>query len=213
MKRTIIILALCMMGAFGAEAQIIGANTGDQPTPTKPRKEINFRKAKGPQIRIEAGYPTLASVAFNYQLSQYFMIGAGAGYGFKNWEHIERCRSYRYSSSGTTSSWYYKSDGTELSAIPVFVHTEFRTMAWSGWSLFANVRLGVNLGLGNNSDEVSFVQNDYYGDPVYYYDDWTYGFFLWQATVGWSFKNFNYSIGYGHLGFQTSVSFDIPLKK
>lgn len=214
MKRVFFIAALCLMGTISANAQIIGANTdGGQPVPSKPKKVVNFRKASGSHIRIEAGYPMLASVAYTHQLNQYFMLGGGLGYGYKDWEYVGYCPSYRISSTQSTNGYHYTESDRELSAIPIFVIAEARTMSWSGWSFFANVRLGYNLGLGNRKDELNFVQYDYYGDPVYLKETYSYKSFLWSAMVGWSYKNFNLAIGYSYLGMQTSISFDIPLGK
>lgn len=215
MKRKIILLALCLMGTLMAEAQIIGADTetGNPTKTSKPHVPINFKKATGLQLRIQAGYPILGALSVGYQLNPYFMFGGGLGYGFKNYTHTNYRPSYRDSYYSTEDAYNMSDKRKELGAIPVFVETEARTMAWSGFSLFVNVKAGLNIGLGNKESKITYVCDDYYGDPVYRTEKYKYNLFLWSVTGGWSFKDFNWAVGWSSLGVITLVSYDISLTK
>lgn len=210
MKHKIIIWILCMMGAIGAEAQIIGAET-ETVKPSKSRSTIDFKKKTGLQLRLQAGYPTLGGVTVGYQLNPYFMLGGGLGYGSKKYTYTYYRPSYRESSYSTRDARSRSNKKTELGAIPVFVEVEARTMAWSGFSFFVNVKAGLNIGFGNKESKITYECDDYYGDPVYSTEKYEYNLFLWSVTGGWSYKNFNWGIGYGSEGVATAISYDIPL--
>ena len=63
-------------------------------------------------------------------------------------------------------------------------------------TLFANIHLGYNIGIGGNSS--------------YSYES----SLLFAANAGFSFKNFNYFIGYANnslIYFNYGLSYDIPL--
>lgn len=215
MKRKIILLALCLMGTLMAEAQIIGADTetGNPTKTSKPHVPINFKKATGLQLRIQAGYPILGALSVGYQLNPYFMFGGGVGYGFKKYSYSSFQRAYQTPSYSTTNAKSSSEKKTVLGALPIFFEAEARTKAWEGFSFFVNAKVGFNIGFGNKKDKITHITDDYYGDPVYRNEKYDYSVLLWAITGGWSFKDFNWAVGWSSLGVITLVSYDISLTK
>lgn len=141
MKKTfLIIFSLCLLTA-GASAQIVGAGDSDgdyrgKPTKSADSKYADWSKALGGHLRLEVSAGTLLSAQYTHQLSRYFMVGGGLGWGFES--------RVKY-----------------LTGLPVFAVIETRTgnLSGSGVTYFANIRLGYNINLGGNESSLLFGAN------------------------------------------------------
>ena len=74
----------------GASAQIVGAGDSDGDYRGKPTKGTvsdysDWSKALGGHLRLEVSMGTLLSAQYTHQLSQYFMVGGGLGWGFRHY--------------------------------------------------------------------------------------------------------------------------------
>ena len=190
MKRIfLIIFSLCLLTA-GASAQIVGAGDSDgdyrgKPTKGTDSKYADWSKSLGGHLRIEGGMGTLLSVQYTHQYSQHFMVGGGLGWGF---------RRYVKKNGGREHS--------DLTGLPVFALIETRTgnlgAGGPGMTLFANIQLGYNIGIGGNSS-YSYKSS-----------------LLFGANVGLSSLNFNFFMGFATSSlayFNMGLSYDIPLTK
>lgn len=96
-----------------------------EPKPETKEKAIDpTYRPTGGYLRISAGYPMLGSLAYNHQITPYFMVGGGAGYG-----------------TGINGTYSGLGKHYNLDAIPLFVETEIRTPKYK-WSVFLNLKLG-----------------------------------------------------------------------
>lgn len=110
MKRLITLFALMVIFTIGVQAQIVGANEGPK---ASTKTTSSLYKPTGHYLKLEAGYAHIFSVAYEYQINPYVMIGAGAGIG-----HIY---------------------GRAL--LPVYAEATFSTPRYK-WSFFGNIKIG-----------------------------------------------------------------------
>lgn len=99
-----------------------------EPKPETKKKTIDpTYRPTGGYLRISSGYPMTGSLAYNHQITPYFMVGGGAGY------------SPRVNAEGVTS------------AILIYAETELRTPKYN-WSLFVNLKTGATIPLPLSRD-------------------------------------------------------------
>lgn len=134
MKRIITLCVLLAMFAIGAKAQMVGANEGQSAPTTNPS---SLYKPIGHYLRLEAGFPTFFSIAYGYQFSHSFMVGAGAGFGEITYDVYSQ-PSYSYHYYGTALDF----------GIPFYAEIIYNTPK-QNWSFFADVKIGVNVPIMN----------------------------------------------------------------
>lgn len=196
MKRTIILFALLTLLAIGAKAQIVGANEGKK---TSASTTLPLYKPTGHYLRLEAGYPHFASVAYGYQLNPYIMLGGGFGYG-----EI----SYTYTGFGgiigNLHDYVIRGSGA---GIPIFAEANFSTPKYK-WSFVANIKFGYAIPLENGyySIETASIMN--------YYDK--NGHCLFGAiNLGVTYKNLGLFTGASsnsEYWWSILLSYNLPLK-
>lgn len=213
MKKIVLLLFLAV--SMVASAQMIGA-TNSQGT-FRPAGDSPLIRPTGPSLRFGIGTP-YASLAFDYQLSPWLMVGAGAGFGdafiTKYTDYYETpVNSWEWIYTGTANQDQYDFNH----GIPLFFEAEVRTPRYK-WSVFLNVRLGYNLQLHED------YTRDYRHDVIYEYRDYAYvehfmanRFFL-ATYAGISYRYFNLGIGYSNSitifdndGFAVNISYDLPI--
>lgn len=212
MKKIVLIAAMLFGLGFTANAQMVGA-TNSQPTPRESRTDNSpLYRPTDRSLRFSIGAPQIFTVSYNHYLTSYFMIGGGLGFGMQNGEE----RAYR---PGYQRSRYYWDD--EYSsiysiispALPVFVEMDVRTPKYK-WSLFLNMKIGLNLFGATDSYEKWEDKTDYYGDPVYATLSYDYNKFLFSAAVGASYKNLNLGFGVSNVGSMGNlnlfISYNLP---
>lgn len=89
-----------------------------EPKPETKKKTIDpTYRPTGGYLRISSGYPVVGSLAYNHQITPYFMVGGGAGY----------------------SPWWGKRRKTDTGLI--YAEAELRTPKYD-WSIFLNLKTG-----------------------------------------------------------------------
>lgn len=102
-----------------------------EPKPETKKKTIDpTYRPTGGYLRISSGYPVVGSLAYNHQITPYFMVGGGAG--FSPWAKL-----YEY-------DYYGGRDYFDELAIQIYAETELRTPKYN-WSLFLNLKLGTTI--------------------------------------------------------------------
>ncbi|MBQ9864677.1 MAG: hypothetical protein IJM33_04990 [Bacteroidales bacterium] len=177
MKKLLFLATILVAFASLADAQIIGS-TNSATSPRSPKVDNSpLYRPTGGYIRFSGGFPTLLSVAYNYQLNPSFMLGGGVGVGF-----------------GREMRKYWKSDelveqsleNGDPSFIPIYAEAEFRTPKYR-WSLFFNIKVGYSLFKPEDK-----VWLNYYGYTKYQYH---YSPWLVAVAVGASYKNLHFGGG------------------
>ena len=151
MKKTfLIIFSLCLL-TTGASAQIVGAGDSDgdyrgKPTKGTDSKYADWSKALGGHLRLEVSAGTPLSAQYTHQLSQYFMVGGGLGWGFRHFVKKNGGKDFDFS---------------DLTGLPVFavIETRIGNLMGSGVTYFANIQLGYNISLGGNESSLLFGAN------------------------------------------------------
>lgn len=208
MKKIVLLLFLAV--GMMAQAQMIGA-TNSQRTP-RTNNSPDYRPT-GSSLRFAAGFPMLASVAYDYQLQPWLMVGGGVGFGISgmDWYRID------YESPSNSYNWYEEgysySHENEIGGpcMPLFVEAELRTPRYK-WSLFLNVRVAYNM----------FRRENYYYNgtnylPDYSWYDWThkqenvYHAIEFYTMAGVSYKNINFGVGYSTVNeVNITLSYNLP---
>ena len=199
MKRVIIIAALLLTFGLTAQAQMVGA-TNNQQTPRVQRGDNSpLYHPTGGALRFETGFPHVLNVAYVHHLTPSFMFGGGTG--------VSGCGETRtrYYSDGSRSEYRWNED--ELDAcLPLFLEAELHTPRFK-WSLFLNVKAGYNL---LRHKDGGWSENSYYNG--YYYLEYKYDRFFFDASVGFSYKNLSLGLGYSTVFYgKFSLSYNLPV--
>lgn len=212
MKRIILAAVLLLALAPCASAQVVGA-TNRQSGGFVASDPSPLYRPTGPSIRFSIGASPLVSVAYNHQLTSWFMVGGGVGLTLVNGEqHNERYRSdgnygYYWWDLQSTDNYNTRDGG----GIPLFVEAEVRTPRYK-WSFFVDTKLGYIL---NAPEDVS-----YYGtnqSPTNSYqltnNSWTtWNRLLFSVIAGVSYKNVSLGWGYAYTeGFNMQLSYNLPI--
>lgn len=183
MKRIILIIALLGIIASNAQAQMVGATDNTSQGGTIRLDNTPLYRPTGGSLRFAIGFPTFVSVGYNHFLTSSLMVGGGVGLG-----QTDRCENLKYYKDKDHLEFSYERNyyWSVWSSLPVYAEAEFRTPQYK-WSLFANIRLGVNISLEEDfSYDYDYEITTYrMASPLYL-----------AATVGASYKNLNLGIGY-----------------
>lgn len=157
MKKVFTFIAMLLALSCYVEAQIIGAtNRSGNTNPGTGSPE--FRET-GASLRFSSGFPNVGLLAFNYQLTPSFLVGAGAGINVSDY------------------GWL---------GIPLFGELELRTPRYK-WSLFVDAKIGYEplygdvffaamIGFGYKNLSVGFGISTSQGEKGYYYYYDAHGF-------------------------------------
>ncbi len=210
MKKTLLLLFLA--ASMVASAQMIGA-TNSQGTYRPAGDNYNLRPT-GSLLRFGVGTP-YASLAFDYQLTPWLMVGVGAGYG-----DVRMVREHFYYNKPANSyEWYlYRTDFTEkfdfVRCIPMYVEAELRTPRYK-WSVFLNVKMGYCLPLSENIYRDGRNQYYAYGEEGYALEERMEAKrFLFAALAGVGYKNVSLGFGYSNCvdgGITLNISYNLPI--
>lgn len=158
MKKLLAFFIMLTVLSCYTEAQIIGAtNRSGTSNPSRQSNSPEYRPT-GASLRFSTGFPNEGLIAFNYQITPFFLVGVGSGINV------------------------YDDDP----AIPIFGELELRTPRYK-WSLFYNVKMGyaivpgysgdlffaTMLGFGYKNVNIGFgisTGYDYHYHYGYYYD-------------------------------------------
>jgi opacity protein-like surface antigen len=212
MKRIILAAVLLLALAPCASAQMVGATNrqsggfiSSDPSP--------LYRPTGPSIRFSIGASPLVSVAYNHQLTPWFMVGGGVGLCFVNGT------MYRedYHASGSSGSYYWNYSGTEVyslrekGGIPIFVEAEVRTPRYK-WSFFVDTKLGYILNAPEDRIERGTDRSPYFSGQTTCNDKYEWNRILFSLTAGASYKNVSLGIGYAYTeGFNLQLSYNLPI--
>ena len=107
-----------------------------EPKPKEKAVDPTYRPTGG-YLRISSGYPVVGSLAYNHQITPYFMVGGGAGFSWsKLYEEDIWGRHY-----------------INETAIQIYAETELRTPKYN-WSLFLNLKLGTTIPIIMDADPI-----------------------------------------------------------
>lgn len=214
MKRIILAAVLLLALAPCASAQMVGA-TNRQSGGFLASDPSPLYRPTGPSIRFSIGAAPLVSVAYNHQLTPWFMVGGGMGLCFVNGLYTEEV--YRSSGSSGYYWWEYQSNYSDNysrqdgGGIPLFVEAEVRTPRYK-WSFFVNTKLGYIL---NAPEDTFYNQTDQppYNSYSYAHNSRTeWNKILFSLTAGASYKNVSLGIGYAYTeGFNLQLSYNLPI--
>lgn len=207
MKRTVIAALLLAVG-LSAQAQMIGATNNQQTPRTRTSDSTPLYQLTGSYLRFEGGFPIIASAAYCYQFTPWFMLGGGVGFGMSGgyyWSEI-------YYSDFNPE--HYRDERPGSWCMPVFIEAELRTPRYK-WSLFLNLKFGYNA-FKRSDFSHTFYNNGLfteYGDRYYP--------FLFTASTGVSYKNFSFGAGYSSALYSSAfkahlnayISYSLPLGK
>lgn len=121
MKRLVTLFALMVMFTIGVQAQIVGAN--ERQGVSTNTTSSSLYKPTGHYLRFEGG-AIWGSVAYDYQINPYIMVGGGIGGGYAD-------RYY--------NDW----------VAPVYAEAIFSTPR-NKWSFYSEIKLGCDFILGYN---------------------------------------------------------------
>lgn len=109
-----------------------------EPKPETKKKTIapTYRPTGG-YLRISSGYPVVGGLAYNHQITPYFMVGGGAGFSWSKLYEEDIWGRYYFNET----------------AIQIYAETELRTPKYN-WSLFLNLKLGTTIPLIMYADPV-----------------------------------------------------------
>ena len=217
-KATLILIAAFFSAAVNAQ-EVITLSQGHN---VKTEKVSPVYRPTGSSIRLSIGVPGLITAAYNYQVTPWFMIGGGTGYGMSYYTANYSIPAFYVSgSSGDVliEARSYSKLQTGY-AIPLYFETEFRTPKYK-WSAFLNVKMGANIGVKTRYLELpegrNFYTTDSQGNSVFSETTINWHTFFVSAALGFGYKHF--SMGYG-LGLQGGkrfgnlfLAYNIPLTK
>ncbi len=196
MKKFFLFATVLLFLGLPVDAQMVVVTTNQQ-TPRVQRVDNSpvFRPTVG-SLRFSAGLPGLFTVSYNHFFTSYFMIGGGTGLGYyygKSWEEREEFNDY------------WSEIEVDVPAMPLFAEMDLRTPKYK-WSLFLNVKVGVNL-FGRSSE-------------IHSNTGFRYGYssrpFFASAAVGISYMNLNLGVGISTIMYNAGapdffVSYNLPL--
>lgn len=197
MKKLITLFALMLLFAIGAQAQIVGANEG--PKAKTSNTSSSLYKPTGHYLRFEAGYPTLFSIAYCYQLNSNIMIGTGCGFGQIPYNHYFHYIAMSGERQGV--------DKINSNGIPIYVETVFSTPKYK-WAYFIDVKIGGNITSEN-------LQKTEMNMPYPYYERYSPWHFFGALNIGMFYKNFSFGIGVSSNNvdwYSFFISYNLPLR-
>ena len=172
----------------------------------------------GPSIRFSIGVPELITAAFNYQITPWFMIGGGTGYGMATYSYTHTVPAHYISSTYQSDGWTYTGDGVGR-AIPLFVEAEVRTPKYKWFALF-NIKIGANIYTKTSNawkEGREYFITDYYGNAIYSETTITRHPLFISTAIGFGYKNLSMGFGLGFFGNKIGsdlfMSYNLPLKK
>lgn len=172
----------------------------------------------GPSIRISIGVPELITAAFNYQITPWFMVGAGTGYGMAMYSYTHTVTPHYITSTYQSNGWGYSGKGVGR-AIPLYAEAEIRTPKYKWYALF-NIKIGANIYIKTSNvwkEGREYYDTDYYGNAVYSETTIKRHPFFISTAIGFGYKNFciGYGLGYfgNEIGGDLFLSYNIPLTK
>lgn len=211
--KKIVLAALALLTLVPcANAQMVGATNrqsggfiSSDPSP--------LYRPTGPSIRFSIGASPLVSVAYNHQLTPWFMVGGGVGLCFVNGtEHREN-----YTAEGSTGYYYWVHTYDhnymmrEGGGIPIFVEAEVRTPRYK-WSFFVDTKLGYILNAPEDRIERGTDRSPYFSGQTTCNDKYEWNRILFSLTAGASYKNVSLGIGYAYTeGFNLQLSYNLPI--
>ena len=211
MKRIVFIICFAAL-AVNVQAQMVGATNRQQGGFISSDPSPLYRPT-GPSIRFSIGASPLVSVAYNHQLTPWFMVGGGVGLCFVNGtKHRED-----YMAEGSTGHYYwvhtydYFSKMREGGGIPIFVEAEVRTPRYK-WSFFVDTKLGYILNAPEDRIERGTDRSPYFSGQTTCNDKYEWNRILFSLTAGASYKNVSLGIGYAYTeGFNLQLSYNLPI--
>ena len=164
MKRFITLITLLTLLTIGLQAQIIDATNNSTHKQEKTSSNSPIYKPTGHYLRYEGGL-LWGSVAYDYQINPYIMVGGGVGVGIGYYNAIA----------------------------PIYAEAVFSTPR-NKWSLYAEIKLGYetveasffpSLTVGANYKNLGLGIGGYYcsHDGSYYYD-----FLRWESRFVVTYK-------------------------
>jgi len=175
-------------------ADRISAQIEALPMDKEPEKAIKLESSQyrktGHYLSFAAGLPHYFTIAYRYQMTPSFAVGAGAGFGDVECKYT----TYILNESNNWES-IGSDDDYHSGVIPIFSEIDLRTPKHK-WSLFLNIKLGFNI----------YLEQDFYSTYFYWEaDDFVEAFyenqsnlFYISAALGVSYKNLNLGIGYSN---------------
>ena len=211
MKRIVFIICFAAL-AFSVQAQMVGATNRQQGSFISSDPSPLYRPT-GPSIRFSIGAAPLVSVAYNHQLTPWFMVGGGVGLCLVNGtEH-----SVYYMAEGSTNYYYwvhtydFYNKMREGGGIPLFVEAEVRTPRYK-WSFFVDTKLGYILNAPEDHIERRTDRSPYISGQTTCNDEYEWNRILFSLTAGASYKNVSLGIGYAYTeGFNLQLSYNLPI--
>lgn len=178
MKRIVLLICLATL-SLGAQAQLVGATNRQQGGYSMGSNNPTYRPT-GYLLQFEAGYPFAVSVG--YQLNPNVMVGGGIGINLREYVYAGYYRIENYWGYGQDE---IRQDWVKVhNAIPLFVEARFSTPRYR-WSLFADVKLGVNFcSIENKMDYRALFEKV---SPIFM-----------SGQVGFSYKRLSFSLGCGY---------------
>ena len=220
MKKILLTVALLLTFGVSANAQIIGATNSQKTSNPKQSDNSPIYRPTGGSLRFSSGYPGLFTVSYNHYFTPGFMLGGGLGVGYPEYMTSYYRPGYYFRRDNYDGSYYidwmneyrdYFCDN-EI-AMPAFVEMELRTPKYK-WSLFLNLKVGLNLFGEDDAVRRYLDDTDYYGNDVYKTETLDHKVFLFTAAVGISYKNINLGFGYGnqHKAYVPPITFFLSYK-
>ena len=132
-------------------------------------------------------------------VSTFFSTRHIADIGYKedfwHWSYSDKIWTHEHSYYGSYFSHFSNT------CIPIFAEIELRTPR-NDWSVFVNIKLGVNIYTGKREDEYFGYYNGHYSNYV----DYSYKWFYASMAIGASYKNLNLGIGLGDYSYYSYYS-------
>ena len=209
MRKTLLFAVLLAL-AQGASAQLVGA-TNRQSGGFVSSDPSPVYRPTGSSLRFSIGAAPVASVAYNYNPTSWFMVGGGVGLCMANGTKREE----HYSAMGSPGSYWWNYSGAYVyderdgGCIPLFVEAEVRTPRYK-LSFFVNTKLGYIMGVDNTSTYGTDRTPTYTGEvAINYIKEWNK--ILFSLTTGVSYKNVSLGVGYAYTeGFNMQLSYNLP---
>ena len=165
--------------------------------PEKPVKiQSPLHRETGGYLSIATGIPMYGSISYKHYITPSFSLGGGvgiSGIGYKKdywqWSYSDKIWTHEFSS--------YRSYLSNA-CIPIFAEIDLRTPR-NDWSVFVNIKLGVNIYTGKSKDEYYGYYDGHYSKYV----DYSYKWFYASMAIGASYKNLNLGIGLGDYSYDS----------
>ena len=212
MKKTILTLFLVLAACVATQAQLVGA-TNRQSGGFVSSDPSPVYRPTGSSLRFSLGVTPMASVAYNFNPTSWFMVGGGVGFCNVNGTKYEE----HYFAMGSSGYYWWNVDHVTVydnehvaCGFPLFVEAEVRTPRYK-LSFFVNTKFGYIL----NTPDYNLYRGtnrtpNYEGDnTVNRWTDWNK--ILFSLTTGVSYKNVSLGLGYAYTeGFNIQLSYNLP---